>query len=546
MSEKRQPRRKTPLACQSCRNRRTKCDGSMPVCQACQRRGLDISQCVYTIENARTANRDSYIQSLHDRIRALEQTIERNGIGGSPAANAAVEDPAPSRAAEAGSFRDPPTPIVGTVTECYRPVQHRATEIVSPDSLESGSTGVENGVTAMGTLDHDGDISGVVEDSEHFYGSSSAASFMRQAVESANSPEFSPIGANASTGDTSTRQSQTQTRGRSLGFMDRAYSENYSLPPRSLADHLLSRFWEKVYYLYPVFHKPTFEDAYRHLWEPQRDESNPSGSFPNVGLGSPPNGNAHTMLFQCALNIIFAIGVSFSDIPPAEKEAAARTFFLRAKSFIGLDMLDINNIGLAQVMLLVTIFLQSTPFPSRCWHAIGIACRVAQGLGLHTYKPRRGESQLEIEISRRTWQGCVILDMTVSMTLGRPAMTTHLPEYPASVSYPETSTEMSMSVQDHEEFKMIFFVEYYRLCHLLRDILGQVYQGGNYGPMADPAPPGKYADDLTAILQLERRLLVYEESLPPILSWQRPLDLNQVSPTLKATTETQRLVLHRR
>lgn len=264
----------------------------------------------------------------------------------------------------------------------------------------------------MGTIDHEGDILEVVEESEHFYGSSSAASFMRQAVETANGPSYSPYRGNASAESVSARQGQKQTT-EGQGFMSRAYSENYSLPPRSLADHLLSRFWDKVYYLYPVFHRPAFERAYRDLWEAPTDENN-SDSIPNVGLGSPPSGGAHTMLFHCALNIMFAIGVSFSDIPSAEKEAAAGTFFQKAKTFIGLDLLDINNIGLVQVMLLVTVFLQSTPFPSRCWHAIGIACRVAQGLGLHTSKPRRGEGPLEIEISRRVWQGCVILDMYVA------------------------------------------------------------------------------------------------------------------------------------
>ncbi|KAK6193570.1 hypothetical protein LQW54_012318 [Pestalotiopsis sp. IQ-011] len=332
--------------------------------------------------------------------------------------------------------------------------------MVSPDCLDPAPA---SGVTAMGTIDHEGGILEVVEESEHFYGSSSAASFMRQAVETANGPSYSPHRGNASAESVSARQGQKQTT-EGQGFMSRAYSENFSLAPRSLADHLLSRFWDKVYYLYPVFHRPAFDCAYRDLWEAPTDENN-SDSTPNVGLGSPPSGGTHTMLFHCALNIMFAIGVSFSDIPSAEKEAAA------AKTFIGLDLLDINNIGLLQVMLLVTVFLQSTPFPSRCWHAIGIACRVAQGLGLHTSKPRRGEGQLEIEISRRVWQGCVIPDM---------------------------------------------------LCHLLKDILGQVYQGDNFGQLSEPTPPGKYAEDFTAILQLERRLLMYQESLPPILSWLRP------------------------
>ncbi|KAI0534430.1 fungal-specific transcription factor domain-containing protein [Xylaria digitata] len=503
----RQRRRKIPLACEPCRERKIRCDGNKPVCAACHRRGFSLEQCLYTIENARTANRDSYTQVLHDRIRSLEQRIDQSGTAVAPVVSEGPAVPG------AGIFRELPDPTTEAGPDnCHGTPHHtseipthlRVADVVSPSCLNLAEG--ESGATAMGTLEHEGDVSVEFADSEPFYGSSSATSFMRQAVETTNSPASSVNHRNTPEEGTPARNSRKEPQMKWVqGYLGQAYSENFNLPPHSLADHLLDRFWEKVYNLYLVFDRSAFERGYRDLWKAQGEQSNLE-SFPNIGLGGSPDGGGHPMLFHCALNTIFAIGVSFSDIPPAAKDAATATFFQKAKSFIGLDLLDFNNIGLVQVLLLVTIFLQSTRYPSRCWNAIGIACRVALGLGLHINTPRRQRSPLEIEISRRTWQGCVILDMYVS--------------------YSQTDTKR----------QTMFFAEYYRLCRLLKEILGLVYQGGSFSPLAEPMPAANHTEDFTAIFQLDHKLLQYEESLPPILSWRRPMSLEK----------TQRRVLHRR
>jgi hypothetical protein len=123
-----------------------------------------------------------------------------------------------------------------------------------------------------------------------------------------------------------------------------------------------------------------------------------------------PGAGPATIVFLCALNTIFALGCSFLDSPVRERSNAIQVYFLRAKHFIGLDFLDMNNIGVVQSLLLMTLFLQSTPFASRCWNAVGIACRVAQGLGLHTEPEQGTRSLLEMEIRKRAWHGCVVLD----------------------------------------------------------------------------------------------------------------------------------------
>ncbi|KAI0973650.1 fungal-specific transcription factor domain-containing protein [Xylaria arbuscula] len=545
-SQERPRRRKAALACESCRERKIRCDGGKPICAACRRRGLSLEQCVYTIDNARTANRDSYIQSLHDRIRSLEKTLQQNGTTVPPVGDESCTtigarsfSVTPDVNLENGSSDNGGSSEGATGTIPHRPV----IGTISTENTDTAEAG--NGVTAMGTLDLEDDISTSFSEPGPFYGSSSAASFMREAVETANSPAYSGQRRNNAIDSPSTAGSPKKPQ-RPQTNLAHIYSENYNLPPRSLADHLLERFWEKVYYLYPVFDRPAFERAYRELWQPQTKKDNPQ-SLSNIGLGGAPGHGGHPMLFHCALNTIFAIGVSFSDIPAAAKDTTSLAFFLKAKQFIGLDLLELNNIGVVQVLLLVTIFLQSTQYPTRCWNSIGIACRVALGLGLHIGAPHRGHSPLEIEVSKRTWHGCVMLDMTVSMTFGRPAMTLNLPErLELDRSGTATYAGTDAASQGQEPVRFIFFTKYYQLCRLLEDILKQVYQSGNFGSSSEPATTIEHTDDFTALFHLENKLLQYEESLLPLLSWKQPMDLGEISQSSQSTIKTQRLVLHGR
>lgn len=179
-----------------------------------------------------------------------------------------------------------------------------------------------------------------------------------------------------------------------------------------MADHLLDCFWDRVYCLYPFFDHPSFQDAYEDLWMPGSQPSQKKHLSPlNIGLGNVSNSGTHSTVFVCALNMIFAIGCHFADIPVVEREAVAHSFFQRAKQHIGLDMLDIRTIGVVQTLLVTTLYLQSTPYPHRCWNLIGVACRLAQGLGLHEAKQYEFKDVLEQEIQRRTWHGCVMMDM---------------------------------------------------------------------------------------------------------------------------------------
>ncbi|KAH8201566.1 hypothetical protein TruAng_004258 [Truncatella angustata] len=490
----------------------------------------------------------SYIRVLHDRIHYLEQKLEQHGIsiepfGGESAPTSDLRDSEPARLLshyESVSHADV-TNLVGSNPSTA--TRHRGSiPAASPVSLDTDD--MESGITAMGTIADEDEIDGAFDTSGEFYGTSSAASFMQEAMATARSPKHTVIPLiNPPQSDGGRR-----TIGARTCYLNFSHSESFSLPPRSLADHLLDRFWTKVFYLYPIFHRPAFEQAYQNIWKTE-GEVNLTSEFSGVGLGSSPDGEANTILFHCALNTIFAIGATFSDLSPAPKDTAAKSFLHKAKSFIGLDLLETNNIGVVQCLLLLAVFLQSTPFPTRTWNAVGVACRVAQGLGLHTEAPKGDRSQLEIEISRRTWHGCVILDMIVSMTFGRPTMTANIPPrpMPSVVEYVVSGCGRSSDLNSqHCPSQLQFFNEYSRLCELLKDILSQVYEGGNNGLATGAMQAQTKSHDFKLTLELDSRLASFEQSVPPILSWMKPQNLTEVPESQRLIFETQRIVLHGR
>jgi hypothetical protein len=120
------------------------------------------------------------------------------------------------------------------------------------------------------------------------------------------------------------------------------------------------------------------------------------------------------------LNIVFALGVLHNmELTQQERDDISYTFFRRAKSLLGLDLLESGSTPLVQVLLLMGQYLQTRDITSSCWNIIGMAIRVAQGIGLHLQPEEREEGdasncqaadQLEEEMRRRAWTGCVLLD----------------------------------------------------------------------------------------------------------------------------------------
>ncbi|KAK0721293.1 fungal-specific transcription factor domain-containing protein [Apiosordaria backusii] len=593
----RQKRRKISLACEPCRERKSRCDGAKPICSTCQRRSLPLHQCIYTVENARTASNEAYIRVLHERIQRLERACSENGIPTPPLDSEHAVSPGPGpgpgpSTGRSGSAQPTPTlphpngrlltPAIKDHVQCTTtaatpavvPPHHHLASPRSPDCERLDSLENATKITAMGTVSAEHDVNQAFEETQdEFYGSSSAASFMKEAYGSVKPhyhyhkgavtgrgiaeqslPSSSTAVVTGPTTLTAPRPSFPAPKS-DFGPLNFLQPDRFALPPRNVADYLVGRFFDRVYWLYPFFHKPTFMHAYYQLWQPS--SSSPSQSSlpppaPGLGLGSSPGADAGSIVFHSALNTIFAIGCQFSDLGAKDRVSAIETFLERAKKFVGLDLIDMHNVGVVQSLLLMTLLLQSTPFPSRCWNSLGVAGRVALGLGLHTEAGRRGRSELEREVRRRTWHGCVLLDIIVSMTFGRPTMTdvNDLP-LPSTLELEDNEWSMLPAQVNDEVAKtsrMNFFIEYIRQCHILGEILSSIYLSPK-GRGAPASSSGGAADEpplhgLDAILELDAKLSRYEAAVCPIMSWTTPSHISGLPEDKRKIIVTQRNVLH--
>ncbi|KAE8317312.1 fungal-specific transcription factor domain-containing protein [Aspergillus transmontanensis] len=506
-------RSKIALACNSCREKKIRCDGTKPICGPCVRRSY------------RNDHRDEYLHALHQRIKDLEDICSRAGV--------AVHNPSTPQSGlpldSTGQGKTPPqgaslsstprhsdheaigqnlTPVrsnTGLAPECILPGIQRGHDSSHTRSVEEEATDIyesplfdegEGHITGMGQIILSGAGSEEQRGSTRlqFYGTSSTASLMRFAWQRMPSR---PAGNSAET-----RYSRLQDTSDNYGIDD------FLLPPRAFADQLVKHFFDKVFNLYPFFHRPSFEAAYRNLWRAEDEPIIAAPTALQVGLGSSAESGPKSIVFQCALNLVFALGCQFADIAPEEAEAVANSFFLRAKRFIGLDFLDINTLGVVQTLLITALFLQSSPYPSRCWHSVGNACRVAVVLGLHRSDILATLSPLESEIRRRTWHGCVMMDI--------PSMTSHL----APVPRPDGSKTYERQEGGEEPSLMAFYNEAIKLYDILDIILADIYQAWSGRLRRDQLQTSNMnLGSLDIVLRVEKELALFEANLPPFLKW---------------------------
>ncbi|KAF2718522.1 hypothetical protein K431DRAFT_287547 [Polychaeton citri CBS 116435] len=303
-------RKKVSAACEVCRSRKVRCDGSRPACKPCRDRG-NIAGCHYTAQIATfDESRERYIEDLEDRIRRLEQSAS-----GTPS----------------------------TLTSQVGYDQHH-----TPGGYSNSS---QQPTTST---------------PPHAYPYPSTTAHLQPSVR-ATASDGSPI-----------------------------------LPPKHVADHLLSVYWEYLEWMYPCTDRNATQAAYDALW---------SGA----------ELNCDRRLFLCAINAIFACSIQVVN----EHDAAniADIYFRRARSQLDLDVISNWSVQLVQTLILCTQYLQSADEPQRCKSFCTLAVRTAQGVGLHL--PSTSEAitdPVQRQVVRRLWHCCVIYDKVIALSLSQPPM----------------------------------------------------------------------------------------------------------------------------
>lgn len=193
------------------------------------------------------------------------------------------------------------------------------------------------------------------------------------------------------------------------------------IPSRPEADSLVESYWTWTHSLYPFIHRPSFEERYKAIWFPRVQTGHDyHASIPMTKRNF--YADTSDRLFYTMLNMVFALGAHFSpNIDQQSRASASHTFYERGKKLIDIDLLANGELALVQTLLLTGQYLQSTDMSNSCWNIVGLAVRVGQRIGLH-HDPENCDQeccsshpfdQLDLEMRRRSWAGCVMLDRYV-------------------------------------------------------------------------------------------------------------------------------------
>lgn len=570
-------RRRTPLACDECRDRKRKCDGVKPVCGACRRRS--IATCVWNEERVSKGWTNSYVEGLRARIRELElsrnhppeQSVDTSSLllpGLSPPepANASPEMPQPMTQPTSPPVEqtiqnlpnyyinlqaDHGPTVDNGFPDSFNDLSHSLRS--KPDSptyqdtdpdLDSASDSDDTGVNAMGVIAPLSNIGGRRNrrPSEYF-GPSSTASLVdrarsamgqqcRKHWSARNNRSCSQcqheLVSDLSPSHTSSSCSHSLKTDSAVFGM--------TIPPRDEADDLVENYWRWTHSLYPLIHRPSFEERYRMIWYPQTESrclrteahaSTPAGLYTSMG----------DRLFYCMLNSVFALGALFSPVMDhKDRDQLSRSLYERAKKLMDLDMLAAGSLALVQTLLLMGQYLQSTEMSSTCWNIVGLAVRVAQNIGLHHDPkncnqgccPAQTLDQTEMEMRRRAWAGCVLLDRVLSLTYGRPLIVhaamsksqlvlplavddeylTHFPEAPAS--QPDGKPSLTEC-----------FCETVQLQDILGEVLTTMYYPGPDPSLSPLTNNGAKNIDFRKLFAVDSLLKAWHRNLPPHLQVSR-------------------------
>ncbi|KAJ9615415.1 hypothetical protein H2200_001490 [Cladophialophora chaetospira] len=174
----------------------------------------------------------------------------------------------------------------------------------------------------------------------------------------------------------------------------------FTLPPRVEMEVLIAEFFDDTGLLYPYIHEPTFKAEYRAM---------KASGFTRT-----------RRTWFALLNVIFAMSVSSRPsrtMTVLKRDLDASIYYNRAVMLCGADMYQQTSLEMAQCLILMACYLQSTQDAVQTWSICGLAVKAAVSLGLHAHRDLRPGSDIEKEVGTRVWCGCLILERSLHNVL---------------------------------------------------------------------------------------------------------------------------------
>ncbi|KAF2719718.1 hypothetical protein K431DRAFT_228144 [Polychaeton citri CBS 116435] len=174
-----------------------------------------------------------------------------------------------------------------------------------------------------------------------------------------------------------------------------------SLPPKNVADRLVSHYRGSVHVYAPMLHWPTFMQDYEELYR--------KGSYQHC-----------TQIWVALFQAMLACGTLMDQQPLGSVQDG------EGAAYLDMCMRNVNTwdddftLDHSRTSLLLSIYFMETNLQSAGWVWLGAAVRTAQDMGLH--HESGVFSPLEQEMRRRVWWSVYNWDRIVSMEVGRPLL----------------------------------------------------------------------------------------------------------------------------
>ncbi|RJE25141.1 Transcription factor [Aspergillus sclerotialis] len=331
-----------------------------------------------------TSHRNSYIQSLEERIAYLESKLHRNGIRD--------QDPI--------STQKPDNPLL---TSCSpSPGVTQASDTWPIGMLPNGSSPSrspgDSGGVANATIDKVLNLTQRSPGEEHSFSTILLATLINSRANT-QLPRHQPFGHDVG------------ERSASPDILDGLDTSPISLPTENAARYLVKAYFQFTNLVMPLLHEPTFEKKLQLLYR-----------MPEAVNLAEVDTTAESRIAVFFVTEVFAVAILSlqkqdpSKIPTWLADRYHATA-IRALSQGGLP----NNVEGVQALLLIGQFFYHHPNRWPVWKTIGAALRLAVELGLHQDPPTGALDFLTLDIMRRTFWVGYAMDKNISVAMDMPS-----------------------------------------------------------------------------------------------------------------------------
>ncbi|KAF9220414.1 hypothetical protein BS17DRAFT_344209 [Gyrodon lividus] len=438
-------KRRVQRACDVCRRKKIRCDGSQMPGNRCSNCIAYNFECTYVEAAKKRGPPKGYVESLENRLEKMEKLLQR-------------VCPDADFTQELGGSR------------IDREMWHRnntGSSHVMNTPATSANAGLSIGDDLVPSDDEDivtvclsDSLKNINLNPSHtrFFGKSSGIMLIQKAIDLKK--EY--------TGDNETRPEDLWKRNHPSERLPWEHATTngketeYIFPEEDLGISLIDLYFVYMNSVTPLLHRPTFESKV------MRGDHLRDASFGAVYL------------------LVCAVGSRFSDdarvfLEGTNSEHSAGWKFFQQVQMVRKTLLGPPFLEDLQVYCLSVLFLQGTSAPQACWTVVGIGIRLAQDVGAHRRKAYSSKRSVEGELWKRAFWVLVTLDRQMSSSLGRPCaiqdedFDLDLPVECDDEYWEHPDPEQAFKQPRDKPSAMSFFISFLKLNHILAFALRTIY-----------------------------------------------------------------------